>query len=178
MHLRLTDVLEGALSFDGPLDLHDVRDETGAALLAGPAHLRGRAERGPRGIALTGRLEALLRLACSRCLEPFERPLAVDFRLALVPRGADEADLPDEVELTAEDADLYPVDGERLDLGVVAGEQIYLNLPLKPICEPACRGLCPTCGANRNRIECGCRQSEVDPRLAPLQRLKERFGGE
>jgi uncharacterized protein len=178
MHLRLTDVLDGPLAFDGPLDLDDVRDESGSPLLAAPAHLRGQAEPGARGIDLVGRLEARLRLACSRCLEPFERPLAVDFRLAVIRRGVDEPDPPDEVELTAEDADLYPVEGEQLDLGVVAGEQIYLNLPLKPVCEPACRGLCPTCGTNRNRIECGCRQEAVDPRLAPLQRLKERFGGE
>jgi uncharacterized protein len=178
MHLRLSDVLDGPLSFEGSVDLADLRDETGAPLLAGPAHLRGRAERGSRGIDLQGRLEATLRLACSRCLEPFERPLGVDFRLTLLPPGTPEPDPPDEAELDAEDADLYPVDGERLDLGVVASEQIYLNLPLKPVCEPACRGLCPTCGSNRNRLECACRQDEVDPRLAPLQRWKERLGGE
>ena len=57
----------------------------------------------------------------------------------------------------------------------MAAEQILLNLPLKPVCEPGCKGLCPTCGVNRNQIECDCRSEAVDPRFAPLLDLKERM---
>ena len=63
-----------------------------------------------------------------------------------------------------------------VDLVQVAREQIYLNLPLKSVCRDDCKGLCATCGANRNRIECACSGDQPDPRLAPLLELKKRLG--
>jgi uncharacterized protein len=50
-------------------------------------------------------------------------------------------------------------------------EQFQLALPMKPLCAQACRGLCPECGANLNRTECGCQPKWEDPRLEPLKRL-------
>ena len=58
----------------------------------------------------------------------------------------------------------------------IVAEQILLGQPLKPVCREDCAGLCQTCGVNRNRIKCGCRRDEVDPRLAPLLDIKDRFG--
>ena len=71
----------------------------------------------------------------------------------------------------------YLAEGGRAELDVIASEQIYLNLPLKPLCREDCQGLCPTCGANRNRLKCGCRSEELDPRLAPLLELKKKLDG-
>jgi uncharacterized protein len=70
---------------------------------------------------------------------------------------------------------VFRVEGHRADLRAVAAEQIQLALPLKPLCREGCAGLCPTCGANRNRIECGCRSTEVDPRLSALLDLRDRL---
>jgi uncharacterized protein len=39
-------------------------------------------------------------------------------------------------------------------------EQIYLELPMKPVCREACRGLCPTCGADLNAGSCACAASQ------------------
>jgi len=51
-------------------------------------------------------------------------------------------------------------------------EQFQLALPMKPLCAESCRGLCPECGANLNRANCGCDPKwVVDPRLAPLKAL-------
>jgi hypothetical protein len=60
------------------------------------------------------------------------------------------------------------------DLSEIAAEQIYLGLPLKPVCKNDCRGLCPVCGVNRNLEECACVGEEIDPRLAPLLAFKRR----
>jgi uncharacterized metal-binding protein YceD (DUF177 family) len=49
-----------------------------------------------------------------------------------------------------------PLVDEQIDLAALVSEQIYLNLPLKPLCSLECRGLCPTCGVNRNLTRCGC----------------------
>ena len=77
--------------------------------------------------------------------------------------------------LAAGDTDLLFADRGKVDLRGLVREQVHLNIPLKPVCGPDCAGLCPTCGANRNRIKCGCWVAEIDPRLAPLQALKQRM---
>ena len=61
-----------------------------------------------------------------------------------------------------------------IDLGEVMREQFFLALPMKPLCRPDCKGLCPICGANRNRQQCECREEWVDPRLAGLKNLLKR----
>jgi uncharacterized protein len=51
-------------------------------------------------------------------------------------------------------------------------EQFYLALPMKPLCQEGCRGLCPQCGTNLNQSECACISEWKDPRLAPLEAIK------
>ena len=63
---------------------------------------------------------------------------------------------------------------EKIDLGEVVREQLYLALPMKPLCQEDCKGLCPVCGVNRNRETCSCQQEWVDPRMAALAELKIR----
>ena len=52
------------------------------------------------------------------------------------------------------------------------GEKVK-GFPLKRLCREDCRGLCPTCGRNRNTDDCACPAPEepVDPRLEPLRKL-------
>ena len=48
---------------------------------------------------------------------------------------------------------------------------MLLALPMRIVCDQDCAGLCPRCGANRNREgACQC-QPEIDPRLAVLADL-------
>ena len=61
---------------------------------------------------------------------------------------------------------------DRIDLADVIREQFYLALPMKPLCRADCKGLCPTCGSNRNRETCSCRPAWVDPRLEKLKELR------
>ena len=63
----------------------------------------------------------------------------------------------------------------KIGLEEIAEEQLYLNLPLKPICRESCKGLCPTCGTNRNLGACTCATEDVDPRLAPLLTFKRKL---
>jgi uncharacterized protein len=163
------------LSVDRRFGLSDASDAEGEWLVPGQVRLVGRALQGPRGVELEARLEATLRLECSRCLEPFEMPVGGDFALTIVSEATEFGI--GEKRLALEDAMLFYADQSKVDLRRVAREQIHLNLPLKPLCSPDCAGLCATCGANRNRIECSCQPAEVDPRLAPLLALKKKMGG-
>jgi uncharacterized protein len=111
-------------------------------------------------------------LSCSRCLEAFEIPVNATFELRYVPQaqnvGEGEREVADDDLATA-----YYRDGV-LDLAELLREQFQLALPMKPLHDDACRGLCPECGANLNRTECGHQPKWEDPRLAPLKGLLNR----
>jgi uncharacterized protein len=62
--------------------------------------------------------------------------------------------------------------GNGLQLEDALKEQIMLALPMRGLCRPDCRGLCPQCGQNRNLVECGCPEEAGDSRWAPLAGLK------
>ncbi len=121
-------------------------------------------------ILVRGHLEGHLELACGRCLEPFDAPLAAAFDLLLVP--APTAAAPADEELSAAELDLDLYSGETVDLEAIIREQIILTLPLKPLCREACRGLCPVCGADLNRETCSCPAANNDSPFAPLAKQK------
>ena len=58
-----------------------------------------------------------------------------------------------------------------IDLRQLVREQIFLMLPMKPLCQESCAGLCPVCGTNLNTGSCECSPEWEDPRLAPLKAL-------
>ncbi len=101
---------------------------------------------------LSGELKGKLILSCSRCLEKFDHHISVNLEKEF---SKDEIDDPAALDLT----DFYI-------------ENILLTIPIKPICDEDCKGLCPQCGQNLNENECNCEQEFVDLRLA---RLKDFF---
>lgn len=119
---------------------------------------------------LKGRLSTVIELACSRCAEPFQMPVDGPFELRFLPQtlAGDRTEDPDDDPTTAFYAD------DRLDLGQIVREQCYLALPMKPLCTPDCKGLCPQCGINLNTEQCQCAPAWQDPRFAVLQSLASR----
>jgi uncharacterized protein len=124
-----------------------------------------RLEKHGRDVLVRGKLTGELSLTCSRCLEPFEAKVEVDFDLLLLPRPEQAAS---REELTPEDLDLDFYSGEVVDLESLLKEQIVLMVPLKPLCAEDCRGLCPRCGADLNRESCGCPEVKAAGPLAGL----------
>ena len=151
-----------------PGEIH-IEGEDSFTLLGG-GRLDCRLDRGDdQSIHVRGRLSARVELQCGRCLEAF--PFAVDQELDLfyLPHRAEEEDEEeDEVELADRDMVVAYYHGERLDLGEMIREQLFLTLPMKWLCREQCAGLCPTCGANRNTRPCPCPPAEAGSRLADL----------
>jgi uncharacterized protein len=120
-------------------------------------------------LRLKGRIQTRLDVECSRCLEPL--PVVVDGRFDLLYLPDTAAPEGEEQELADEDVDTaYYRDGV-IDLAELIREQLYLALPMKPLCEEDCRGLCAVCGTNLNTGTCTCVTTWKDPRLAPLEAL-------
>jgi uncharacterized protein len=141
--------------------------------VAGPVELSMRVEKASADtFRVAGRATTRLEMACSRCLEPFQFPVDVSFDLRYVPQventGEGEREIVEEDLTTA-----YYRDG-LLDVTEMLREQFQLALPMKPLCTDDCRGLCPQCGANLNRVTCDCDPRWEDPRLAALKGLLDR----
>jgi uncharacterized protein len=137
--------------------------------------LRVHVDRDEEGtVHVKGHLTVRLGLECSRCLEPISFALDQDVDLFFLPHSPNAGDdEEDEVELSERDLVVAYYRGDRLDLGEVVREQLFLSLPMKRLCQDACQGLCLSCGVNRNRTTCDCVADTRDPRLAPLKKLLE-----
>ena len=135
-----------------------------------------------------GSFRGELTVACSRCIEPVTLVLDEKLRVTFLPRHeipADDDDEPapgakgakpgddedDGAEVNDEDIDVFPFDGERIDLEPLFREQFVLAIPYAPLCKETCKGLYQQCGINLNSATCSC-EPPIDPRLAALKGLK------
>lgn len=125
---------------------------------------------------LLGRLVTTVRRECCRCLEPFDVPTTVDIDVRYLPQHVNTGE--GEHEISDEDLSIAFYRDDEIDLGGLVREQLQLAAPMKPLCDDSCRGLCPVCGANRNREACGCDTTWRDPRLDPLRALLRSSGDE
>ncbi len=107
-----------------------------------------------KGFHLKGKAHLLVAMNCSRCLERFSTSIDTEFNLNLKEEIKDTK--ADNRPVEEEEIDVFPIKGSIIDMREVLSEQIYLNLPLKPLCKQDCQGLCAVCGANLNYNNCTC----------------------
>jgi uncharacterized protein len=124
----------------------------------------------------SGTFKGFLTVACSRCVEPVKIVLDEKLRVTFMPPGEmpqEDAEPTGEegAEVAEEDLDLFPFDGDNIDLEPLFREQFVLAVPYAPLCAEDCKGLCPQCGIDRNTGTCSC-EKPIDPRLAALKGLK------
>lgn len=130
------------------------------------------------GYYLRARLSYEQTLSCDRCLKPIVDPAESDIELLILVERESRAAGGAEHELKERDLGVFYLDGEILETDPILREQLQLNIPMKPLCRPDCKGLCPTCGADRNETDCSCEEQKADPRWAALAALKSRLGEE
>jgi len=118
-----------------------------------------------------GRVQSRVPQVCSRCLEPYEAQVDANVETRLVPAPVSRGE---ERELGRDDLETDVYDHDQIDVNALLETETTLGLPMKPLCSEGCRGLCPTCGANRNTTQCACGPA-ADPRWAPLKGLADRL---
>jgi uncharacterized protein len=111
-----------------------------------------RFSRTPQGLLLQGEFTANTDLECVRCLEMYSQLLqwSVTDLYAFDRRNMTESGL------------LVPEDGQ-IDLEPLLREYALLEFPISPLHSPDCKGLCPVCGENLNRTDCGHRPESDSP---------------
>jgi uncharacterized protein len=120
-------------------------------------------EKSGNQIALRTTVRGAGRFVCDRCLGEFPRDLAASYHMVYV-RDPAEAERFDPAEVQ-----VLPPAMTVIDLAEDVRQTILLSVPLKLLCAEECRGLCPSCGTNRNTGSCECREEESDPRWEQLR---------
>lgn len=222
LKINVGDLDAGGKRFAFPLRAAWIRGilEDHEATPAGPdGELDVRASRSGTDVVIHGTLKAELTVPCARCLDRV--PLHIDQTLSLLfvpgkvtpppvaretlaqpakaekkagdsPNGKKKRAEPEEYELSAEEADTLPYDGEIVVLDDVVRDELILETPISPLCSEDCAGMSrppggqpdqaegtqPKKTAKKNSSSANGDEAEappgIDPRLLPLLRLKNR----
>jgi len=118
--------------------------------------------RTPQGLVVQGKFEADTNLECVRCLKEFTYPIDWEFTelYAFTRKSVSESEL-----LVPEDA--------QLDIAPLVREYAILEIPIKPLHDEECKGLCIECGQDLNVKDCGHSQETDDSPFATLKDLLE-----
>ena len=181
MEFKVSELEREPIDFDlkmgpGAVDFGELAEQAGQLAAAGRAEVLHE-HRGPRDIVADIRLKGSFRgrfqVPCARCVESVEIPLEAEFDLILRPAAADSEAT--ERSITAPETEIGYYQRDSLLLDDVLREQVLLSLPVRTLCKPDCKGLCPRCGENRNIQPCSCEQGPSDPRWQALAGLRSRI---
>lgn len=126
-------------------------------------------------VYLEGRMRGELEVECSRCAARYRQPLRESFSLVLEPaRSRIPAD-PESAEALqrrgvclGDELESGWFRGSEIELDAWFAEIVALAIPVQPLCQPDCSGLCPVCGATRGSAQCGCRPEDLPKRESPF----------
>jgi uncharacterized protein len=178
---RAGEMREFELDIDAPF-------RVGVPLIAVPEgdliEIDVRCESVTEGILVTADIYAVALGECIRCLDPVELPIdrkiqelyryePTDDKGRKSRKKKEEEDLDD---LDAEDI-LY-VEGEQVNLELPILDAIVLALPVNPLCDEECLGLCPECGEKWESLPEDHAHQAVDARWAGLSGLDLGSSGE
>lgn len=140
--------------------LPDALDNSVVALEKGSKiTIDGRLESVHEGILASCNVSGEAKTECSRCLEPLNLEVDVEFQELFAYSLTDEDDL--------------VVTDESINLEQVIRDAVVLSLPFNPLCSSDCLGLCAECGANLNESPQHEHEASVDPRWNALKNLME-----
>jgi uncharacterized protein len=118
-------------------------------------------DRTPQGLLTLGNFSGETTLECVRCLKEFDFSLHCEFTelYAFKQKSLSESGL------------LMPENGQ-IDFTPILREYALLELPIKSLCKPDCKGLCIECGQDLNEGDCGHRQQDDN---SPFSILKDKL---
>lgn len=157
----------GEIEFDGRLRQASSLHAKGVAELVNPSigELR-----------LRGHLKVMINGPCDRCLETATIPVDKAFDLRYYPAEQLETSGEDEIDEDASEVAYY--ESNRLELNEILREVVLLAMPMQLVCSDACKGICPTCGQNRNLQDCRCAAKTTDDRWSKLMAFRAELSPE
>jgi len=121
-------------------------------------------------IRIRGKLNAEMEAPCDRCVETALCSVDTPFDLLYYP--AEHLQGRAEEEIHEGDSDVAYYEGNRLELSDVLREVVLLAMPMQLVCSESCKGICPSCGQNRNVQPCACQAPAADDRWSKLKSFR------
>ncbi len=118
-------------------------------------------------VFIRGHVDVKLAIPCGRCLEDVPTDICFDIDKKLLIQDGRLVD--DEMEETD-----YLI-GFDLDVDKLVYAEILVNWPMRVLCKDDCKGICKVCGMNLNKGICDCDSSALDPRMAAIQDIFNKF---
>lgn len=107
-------------------------------------------------LLVTGTVTGDVLTTCGRCLDDVTYGIDADLEgYFIIPGQGDEPEDMDEDEF-----DILP-ETNQIDFEPIIKAAIDVSLPLVPLCDEDCKGLCAHCGANLNEGPCGCESNQA-----------------
>ncbi len=125
------------------------------------------ANRENKQLLIQGTVDIEVAIPCGRCLE--EVPTQIRFDIDKELTITENAVVDEEMEETD-----YLI-GFNLDVDKFVYAEILVNWPMKVLCKDDCEGICKVCGMNLNKGACDCQRTELDPRMAAIQDIFNKF---
>jgi uncharacterized protein len=169
MQIPEQDVHLGTTEMDWDVAIRDTISYVGELYsFKTPLHVHAESRWADESLMVDIYLDSTISVPCIRCLEMTDIALKTHFMYLYSLRDKETA-------AGKDDEHLVRVDmlEKQLDITQQVWESLILSLPTNPLCKEDCRGLCPICGASLNKGDCGCRQNNIDPRLADLLKFKD-----
>jgi uncharacterized protein len=121
-------------------------DPSGELHLVGPIVGQARLTRTSEGVLVHSEHGVRVSLECARCLEETEADVVGELDEEFFPLTDVRTGTPVPAPVPTEDDQLLIDEHHEINLDELLRQNILTSLPLQPLCDTACPGLCPTCG--------------------------------
>ena len=157
-----------ALAIDAAdAEIDDSRDDI---QFTTPLKVAGHAYRDGDEVMISARVSAEVAIPCGRCLVDVADSVAADMHVMYRP----EDQRPDYLE-GEEEVGLGYYEGGIIDIREDVRRYLLLEIPVWPVCDEDCKGLCATCGANLNDDPCDCAPIDDEKPRTPLAQELDRL---
>jgi uncharacterized protein len=109
---------------------------------------------------------------CTRCTEEFDRVIKAHVVAHFVPAALATEDDDDSIHV------YEPFQSPMIDITEDVRDALALAIPMKHLCKPNCKGICPHCGKDLNVDQCDCLPEEIGGNWSALKGLQERLRAE
>ena len=175
MIFEIEDIPEGGLNLDLLVTKEQFEINQPDCSLSDDIKLRGRLAKVEQDISFSGELQAILKVACTRCLNLFSYNVQTGVKVHFIPRGKDPSP-GNEIEIKETDIEQEIYEGDKIDLRGSVRDQVLLEVPLMHLCREDCKGICSECGSDLNSSQCECQnEGQIDPRFAVLKQFKDKL---
>ncbi|WP_427338576.1 YceD family protein [Caloranaerobacter sp. DY30410] len=167
MNVDISKLLDGTvevINFCKDIDISSLPTKDKGIELLAPVNIDGSIYRVDEDLFINATITYTYKESCARCLTEFSNKVSTVLLGRLVEQDSNVSE--EEI-----DEILVVYKESVVDLQEFIVSAILLSLPMKALCDEACKGLCPKCGQNLNLQKCNCEDDFIDPRLEKLKEL-------